>query len=96
MGVVVLDRMHEAITKNSAFSGARGIGLMAAVDLPDMATRNRLLQDCFRKGLILLGAGERSIRICPPLVVTEEEIQLAVEIMLEAVSAAGIKPAQAA
>jgi 4-aminobutyrate aminotransferase len=96
MGVVVLDRLHEAMTKNSAFSGARGIGLMAAVDLPDMATRNRLLQDCFRKGLILLGAGERSIRICPPLVVNEDEIQLAVEIMLEAVSAAGTKPAQAA
>ena len=96
MGVVVLDALHEAMQVNSAFSGARGIGLMTAVDLPDMATRNKLLQDCFRSGLILLGAGERSIRICPPLVVSEEEIRLAVAIMLNAMSSEGRKPAQAA
>jgi 4-aminobutyrate aminotransferase len=96
MGNVVLDALHEASQATPALSGARGIGLMAAVDLPTTAIRNQLLQDCFRKGLILLGAGERSIRICPPLVVNEEEIHLAIEIMQEAIVEAGSKPAKAA
>lgn len=96
MGGVVLDELQDASQMTPELSGARGIGLMAAVDLPTPAIRNQLLQDCFRKGLILLGAGERSIRICPPLVVNEEEIHLAIEIMQEVIVAMGGQPAKAA
>lgn len=87
MGEVVRQAFAAITLENGPFSGIRGLGLMAAVDLPNTAIRNQFLQTCFRHGLILLGAGERSIRICPPLIVNEEEIQLAVEIMQTAAGA---------
>ena len=65
----------------------RGKGLMVAIDVydrqgnPDPATRDRLLQDVFYQGLILLGCGQASIRFCPPLVITSEQIDIALSIL---------------
>jgi 4-aminobutyrate aminotransferase-like enzyme len=33
-----------------------------------------LLQEAFRKGLLLLAAGECSLRLAPPLVITREQL----------------------
>jgi L-lysine 6-transaminase len=64
-------------------SAARGRGLFAAFDVatPDMRTEIRT--ECFRKGLILLPCGERTIRFRPPLNVTVEEIDLGISVIRE-------------
>ncbi|MDO8642431.1 MAG: aminotransferase class III-fold pyridoxal phosphate-dependent enzyme [Candidatus Woesearchaeota archaeon] len=59
----------------------RGLGLMAAFDLQTRAARNNVIVECARNGLILLGCGEKGIRLIPPYIVTEEEIDIAVEII---------------
>ena len=65
----------------------RGKGLMVAIDIfdqdgnPDAVTRDRLLQDAFYQGLLLLGCGRTSIRFCPPLVITTEQIDSALNIL---------------
>ena len=67
----------------------RGKGLMIAVDIqdnqgqPDSATRNRILNDTFYQGLILLGCGKSAIRFCPALVITTEQITVALNILNE-------------
>ena len=43
---------------------------------------------CFEKGLLLLSCGQSTMRFCPPLIVTPEETQTAVEIFDAAVAAA--------
>jgi 4-aminobutyrate aminotransferase len=61
----------------------RGLGLMTAVDIVkdrdkqilDPALRDELIQAAFRKGLLLLGAGESAIRFCPPLCITSGQIE---------------------
>ena len=63
----------------------RGFGLMAAFDLPTRAARNNVIVECVRNGLILLGCGEKGIRIIPPYIVTEEEIDAAILIIEKAV-----------
>ena len=35
----------------------------------------------FRRGLLILGAGQSTIRLCPPLVITKEQAQTAVDIL---------------
>jgi 4-aminobutyrate aminotransferase len=40
--------------------------------------RNRIIQTAFQKGLLLLGAGENSIRLAPPLMIEEEQTEFAV------------------
>ena len=43
---------------------------------------------CFEKGLLVLGCGETSIRLCPPLIVTEDEATVAIDILEEALTQA--------
>jgi 4-aminobutyrate aminotransferase len=67
----------------------RGLGLMVAMDLvktrtpytPDPTLRDALVQSAFLHGLLLLGCGESAIRFCPPLCVTAEQVDRALEIL---------------
>lgn len=52
----------------------RGAGLMVGIELPDHDTAAALEQACFRRGLLVLSAGDAAIRISPPLVVTDAQI----------------------
>jgi 4-aminobutyrate aminotransferase len=40
---------------------------------------------CFEKGLLLLSCGESTLRFCPPLIATEEEVATAVELFEAAI-----------
>ncbi len=59
-------------------SNIRGKGLMAAIDLETKEKRNKVVQESFKNGLMLLGCGEKSIRFLPPLDIREREIDIAV------------------
>jgi 4-aminobutyrate aminotransferase len=69
----------------------RGMGLMIGVELvKDRETKERagdwrdqLIQKAFHKGLLLLGCGQNTIRICPPLTVNNEEIEVFLQIFEE-------------
>ena len=43
--------------------------------------RNRLMDSAFKKGLLLLGAGESSIRLAPPLIITKEQLDTGLSII---------------
>ena len=96
MGDYLVMALRDVMNHNPLISEVRGLGLMVAIDLPDMATRNTVLHDCFHRGLILLGAGERSIRLCPALVVSEDEVDAATEILGQSLMEIGQRPAWAA
>jgi 4-aminobutyrate aminotransferase len=75
----------------------RGLGLMVGVELvKDRETkeragelRNKLIQEAFRKGLLLLGCGENTIRFCPALSVSAEEIDVCLNIFGDVIKEAG-------
>ena len=62
-------------------SGARGRGLMCAFDLPEEQTRNRLLKELFKHRVLLLGAGEKTVRFRPHLIVNSNEIHQVIGII---------------
>ncbi len=70
----------------------RGKGLMVAVELvkdretkqPAAELRGEIIKKVFHKGLLLLGCGENSIRFCPALTVTSEEMSKCLSIFDEA------------
>lgn len=74
----------------------RGIGLMLGLDFVrdrasrahDTELRNAVVQECFKRGLLVLGAGASTIRLSPPLVIDEEQADCAVRILSESISAA--------
>jgi 4-aminobutyrate aminotransferase len=45
--------------------------------------RNRLEQMLFERGLLVLGAGQNSIRLCPPLVLSVSQADFAVDTIEE-------------
>ena len=71
----------------------RGKGLMVAVELvkdretkkPATEWRSRIIKKTFEKGLLLLGCGENSIRFCPSLSVTSNEVDTCLSIFEESV-----------
>ncbi|MEZ0394190.1 MAG: acetyl ornithine aminotransferase family protein [Desulfurococcaceae archaeon] len=71
----------------------RGLGLAWGVEIvrdkrsrePDPARRNKILREALLRGLAMLGAGVSTIRVAPPLVISEEEAKLGLEIFRQAV-----------
>jgi 4-aminobutyrate aminotransferase len=52
---------------------ARGIGLMIGLEFDTKTTRDVVVNRLFKKGLLVLPAGMKSIRIMPPLIINEED-----------------------
>jgi 4-aminobutyrate aminotransferase len=65
-----------------------GIELVRNKETREPATelRNRVEMVAFERGLIILGCGETSIRLCPPLIVTKDEATVALDILEEALT----------
>jgi 4-aminobutyrate aminotransferase len=89
-GLRALAEEHEAI------GDVRGLGLMVGIELvqdretkePAKDLRNRVVQEAYERGVLLLGAGRSVIRFMPPLNVTAQEIDLGLEVLAEALRAA--------
>ena len=57
----------------------RGRGLMIGVQMATPQIRDTVIEECFRRGLLILGAGPSTIRISPPLIIDEEQAAIAAE-----------------
>jgi 4-aminobutyrate aminotransferase len=93
MGALLKERLTALGTHHNTIAEVRGLGLMVGVEFcrpddnntPDRQLRERVMQKCFEKGLLLLGCGESTLRFCPPLIVTAEEVETAVRLFDEAI-----------
>ena len=62
-------------------SNVRGLGLMCAFDLPSTEKRDEMHKKLYAKDLIALTCGGNTIRFRPPLIISSEEIDEALEIL---------------
>jgi L-lysine 6-transaminase len=62
-------------------SNTRGRGLMIAFDMPDASQRDRAQTALIDNGLLVLRSGARSVRFRPPLSLSREEADQALEIV---------------
>ena len=91
MGAYIMDRLRDWPSRFPIVGEVRGLGLMIGIELVrDRETRerapvarNRVLELAFERGLLVLGAGENSIRLCPPLVITRDQAGFAVDVLEE-------------
>jgi 4-aminobutyrate aminotransferase len=65
---------------------ARGIGLMIGLEFDTKMTRNVIVNTLFKKGLLVLPAGMKSIRIMPPLIINEEEAAKGVSLINDTIN----------
>ncbi|MDI7260945.1 MAG: acetyl ornithine aminotransferase family protein [Thermodesulfobacteriota bacterium] len=91
IGNYILGKLKELQKQFELIGDVRGKGLMIGVELvKDRETkkkaieeRNTIIQTCFKKGLLILGCGENSIRLIPPLIITQGEADTALTILEE-------------
>lgn len=93
---VFCERLAPLKDKYSAIGDVRGLGLAWGIEFVknrktkehDPKTRNRVIYEALRRGLVILGCGKSSIRLIPPLVISEEQVKIGLDIFEEAVKAA--------
>ena len=96
VGAHLVEKLREVQNEFPAIGDVRGLGLMVAADFVvdresrrgDGEMRNRVVMECFRRGVLALGCGESAVRFCPALTITEKQIDAAVGVFREAVAAA--------
>jgi L-lysine 6-transaminase len=78
-GLEALEAEHEGLT------GARGRGLMCAIDVESTERRDAIIQRAYEHNLLALSCGTRTIRTRPFLDVTAQEVELFLERLAAAV-----------
>ena len=81
VGAYFLDQLRDLQREEPLISAARGRGLFLAFDLPDPKTREEFWKGFFDLGVLTLRSGETSIRFRPPLDITAEVIDEAMDAM---------------
>jgi 4-aminobutyrate aminotransferase len=88
IGDYLIGRLRHLMEKHQLIGDVRGRGLMIGVELvrdrttKERATteRDRIVQEMFKRGVLILGAGRNAIRFAPPLVLTRDQADIAVDI----------------
>ena len=80
----------QLLGKSKAISQIRSAGLMIALQLDSFAQVKKIIDSCIQKGVITdwFLFNDSSIRIAPPLTISEEQIREACTIILEAIDTA--------
>jgi len=87
LGAYLMDRLRELKDKHRSIVDVRGLGLMIGVEFardaktlePWPELRDKIVVECFNRGLVIQGAGESSIRFSPPLIIDREQADFAVD-----------------
>ncbi|HWW14196.1 MAG TPA: acetyl ornithine aminotransferase family protein [Candidatus Dormibacteraeota bacterium] len=97
VGSHMLKRMSTWPAKLKLVGDVRGRGLMIGVDIvKDKSTReyaaaerDQIVERAFEQGVLFLGCGPSTVRLCPPLVVTKEEADVAMDVLEDCIQEVG-------
>jgi acetylornithine/succinyldiaminopimelate/putrescine aminotransferase len=80
--------LFKSLLQHPIIQEVRGIGFMLAVEMKDFKTVKAVIDECILHGLITdwFLFCDNSLRIAPPLTITEEEIKIACNILLQAMN----------
>jgi len=94
VGEFMLERLRGWKKSHPLVGDVRGRGLMIGIEIvkdkatrePAVELRNRIETLAFERGLMMLGCGETSLRLSPPLIVSKEQATVALDILEEALT----------
>jgi len=94
LGAAMMDRLRDWPLRYSVVGDVRGQGLMIGIELvtdpvskqkaPEY--RDRVVQEAFRRGLLVLGCGENVLRLMPPLVLEKPQADFALDVLEDVIS----------
>jgi 4-aminobutyrate aminotransferase len=93
VGERLLATLRARLARHRVVGDVRGLGLMIGVEIVDAhgrpapELREHILEEAFRRGLLLLGCGPSTIRLAPPLIIDAEDADIAAAILDDAIGA---------
>jgi len=94
VGEHILRKVSDWPSRHPVVGHVRGRGLMIGIELvkdqqsrePNPEARHTILDRAFHRGLLILGCGESTIRLMPPLIAEREHADIAVEVLERCIS----------
>jgi 4-aminobutyrate aminotransferase len=96
LGEYILKRLREIAENHEIIGDVRGKGLMIGVEFvkerktkkPATVARNQIILNAFKRGLLILAAGQSSLRLAPPLILTHEQADIGLQIIEKVIDTA--------
>lgn len=88
-GAYILKQL-EKLAKKRKITNIRGRGLQCAFDLPTAKERDTLIKKALEHNLLLIGAGDTSIRLRPALIIQKHHIDEAIRIVDKVMKGMGL------
>ena len=82
VGEHLMGRLRSGLADNAAVMEVRGVGLMIGVEFRTHELSNAVAEACYRRGLLVLECGQKAIRFAPPLTLSREQADVAVDIFV--------------
>ncbi|MBI4165464.1 MAG: acetyl ornithine aminotransferase family protein [Acidobacteria bacterium] len=87
MGEYAMKRLADWPKKHPLVGDVRGLGLMMGIEFvksqksrdPNPEARKRIIDRAYQLGVLLLGCGESTVRLMPPLVVERDQVDFALD-----------------
>jgi acetylornithine/N-succinyldiaminopimelate aminotransferase len=87
VGARLHSRLETVIASHpKVFTELRGVGMMLGLRCAENISNLDMVRACQRQGLLVVGAADNVIRLLPPLIIGDEEIKLAGELLDEVAS----------
>jgi 4-aminobutyrate aminotransferase len=94
VGSHLMSRLQKWPGRFRTVGDVRGMGLMLGIEFvtdresrkPAPEIRNRVVESAFQKGLLVLGAGESTLRLSPPLMIDVEQADFAAATLEESIA----------
>jgi 4-aminobutyrate aminotransferase len=86
VGELLLKGLRDIQARRPEIVDVRGRGLMIGIEFEQAETMHAVEQAAFRRGLLVLGAGDAVIRMSPPLVFRPDQAETALQVFDDAVA----------
>jgi 4-aminobutyrate aminotransferase len=94
VGAYLQNCLNDLKEKYDVIGDVRGLGMMLGVEFvtdkhslkPAPELRDKIEYACYERGLIILGCGNNTIRWSPPLILSKENVDVAIEIFDDAIA----------
>ena len=89
MGEYAMKRLADWPKKHRLVGHVRGLGLMIGIELvksqetreTNPEARKKIIERAYALGVLLLGCGESTVRLMPPLVVERDQMNFALDVL---------------
>jgi len=94
VGAFMAQELNSMLERHESMGWVNALGLMIGIEfvakpgttIGSPKLRDAVEQECFKRGILVLGAGPSAIRLAPPLVLTKAQATTALEIFEDAVT----------